>query len=67
MSNGDNMDNFTALYTSYLHVTFGTTLMHASPRAHGIVVSLLAVFLKFMLFEIQVKDRHMGYRSCVER
>ncbi len=33
MSNGKNMDNFTALYTSCLRFTFGTNLKHAFSRA----------------------------------
>ncbi len=30
----ENMDNFTALYTTYLRFTFGTNLMHTSPHAY---------------------------------
>ncbi len=56
MSNSDNMDNFTALSTSYLCFTFGTNLMHAAPRAYRILVFFPALFSKFMLFEFQVKD-----------
>ncbi len=55
MSNGENIDNLTALYASYLHFICGTNLMHASPRAYWILVSLLAFFYKFMLFEFQSK------------
>ncbi len=55
MSNGENMDNFTALYTSYLHLTKGTISMHASPHAYVILI-FLAFFYKFMLFKFQVKD-----------
>ncbi len=56
MSNGENMENFTALYTSYLHFTFGTNLMHAAPRAYGIFVFVLAFFYRFVLFLFRVKD-----------
>ncbi len=56
MSNGENMENFTVLYTSYLYVTFGTNPLHASPCAYGIFVSVLAFFYKFLLFEFWVKD-----------
>ncbi len=56
MSNSENMDNFTALYTLYLHFTFGTNSMHASTGAFGILIFLLAFFYKFMLLEFQVKD-----------
>ncbi len=38
LSNCENMDNLTAPYTSYLHFTFGTDSMHASPRAYGTFV-----------------------------
>ncbi len=31
MLNGENMDNFTALYASYLSFTFSTNSTHASP------------------------------------
>ncbi len=55
LSNSEDMDNFTALYTSYLLFTFGTNLMHASPRGHGISVFYSAFCYKFMLFEFQVK------------
>ncbi len=56
MSNSENMDNFTALYSSYLRFTFGTNLMHASPHAYEIFIFILTIFYKFMLFEFQVKD-----------
>ncbi len=55
------MDNFTALYTSFLQFTFGTSLLHTSPRAYKIFVFILASFYKFMLFELQVKDRRQDY------
>ncbi len=54
--NSTNMDNFSALYTSNLCFIFGTNLMHASPRAYGILIFLPAFFYKFMLFEFWVKD-----------
>ncbi len=50
MSNGENMNNLTALFT------FGTNLMHASPRIYGILVFFQAFFYKFMLFKFWVKD-----------
>ncbi len=53
MSYGENMDNFTALYASYLRFTFGTD---SSPRAYRIFVFLLAVFYKFMPFKFPIKD-----------
>ncbi len=56
MSNSENMDNFTALYTSYLHFTVPTDSVHASPRAYGILVFFPAFLYKFMLFEFWVKD-----------
>ncbi len=56
MSNNENMDSYTVLHTSYLCFTFGTNLMHASPRADTIPVFLPAFFNKFKLFEFQVKD-----------
>ncbi len=56
MSNSKNTDNVTALYTSYLLFTFGTNLMHASPRACGILVFFPAYFYKFMLFKLWFKD-----------
>ncbi len=62
--NSENMDNFTALYTSYLRFTFGTNSMHASPCANRIFVFLLTFFYKFMLLEFRVKDRHVDYPSC---
>ncbi len=46
------MDNFTALYTSYLHFTLGTESMHTE----DIFVFVLASFYKLMLFEFEVKD-----------
>ncbi len=46
------MDDFTALYTSYLYFTFGTNSVHVSPPAYAIPV----FFYKFMLFEFRVKD-----------
>ncbi len=51
MLNGENMDNFTALYTLYLRCTLGTNSMHASPRGYVIFVFVLAFFYKFTLFE----------------
>ncbi len=56
LSNGENMDNFTALYILYLRFTFGTNSMHVSPHAYRILVFLLAFFYRFMLFEFRVKD-----------
>ncbi len=55
MLNGENMENITALYGSYLHFTFGTNLVHTFPRAYGILVVLPAFLYKFM-FEFWVKD-----------
>ncbi len=40
MSKSENMDNFTVLYTSYLHFTFCSNLMHTFPHAYGIFVFL---------------------------
>ncbi len=40
MSNSENTDYFTALYTSYIGFTFDTNSMHSSPRANGIFVFL---------------------------
>ncbi len=54
--NSENMDNFTALCTSYLIFTDGTSLLHASPRAFGTFVSFPALLQKFMLLEFQVKN-----------
>ncbi len=56
MSNGENTDNFTALYTLYLSFTFGTNSMQASSRAHGIFVHFLAFFYELTLFKFWVKD-----------
>ncbi len=56
MTNGENMDNFTVLYTLYLRFTFGTNSMHASPRVYRISVFFPAFFCKFMQFEFQVRD-----------
>ncbi len=67
MLNNENKDNFTALYTSNLGLTFGTNLMHASPRGYGIFVFIFAFFYKFMLFEFEVKDRRGDYCLCADR
>ncbi len=61
MLNSEIMDNFTALNTSYLCITFGTNLMHASPCAYGFFVFFPAFFYKFMLFEFWVKDYRRDY------
>ncbi len=66
LSNGENMDSFTALYTSYLRFTFGTNSMHASPGAYRIFVLVLAFFYKFMVFEPRVKDHSGDYQSCTD-
>ncbi len=50
MLDGENMDNLTVLYASYLY--FGTNSTHTYPCAYGIFV----FFYKFLLFEFQVKD-----------
>ncbi len=50
MSNGENMDNFTALYTSYLRFTFGTNSTHAFSCAYRVFGLVLAFLYKFMLF-----------------
>ncbi len=49
------MDNFTALYTSYLRFTLLNSVC-ASTRAHGILVFFPAFFYRFMLFDFWVKD-----------
>ncbi len=49
MSYGENMDNFTTLYASYLHFAFSTNSMHAFSHAYGILVFSPAFFYKFML------------------
>ncbi len=54
--NGENMENLTALYTSYLRFTFGTNVMHASSCSYRIFVFVLAFFYTFMLTEFWVKD-----------
>ncbi len=46
------MDNFTALYTSYLRFTFGTNMILLVLR--GFVFS--PAFYKFMSFKLRVKD-----------
>ncbi len=58
--NDENMDNFTALNTSYLRFTFGTKSMHASPCACGNFVFIVAFFYKFVLLEFWVKNQ-CGY------
>ncbi len=64
MSNGENMDIFTALYVLYLRFTFGTNSVHASPHAYGILIFLLAFFYKFLLFKLQDKDSHRDQLRC---
>ncbi len=56
MSNCENTDNFTALYILYLRFTFVTDSEHASSRAYGIFLFVLASFYKFKLFDFRVKD-----------
>ncbi len=56
LSNTGKIGNFTALYTLYLYFTFDTYWMHATPCACGILVFLPALFYKFMLFKLRVKD-----------
>ncbi len=61
------MDNFTALKISFMStLTFDTKENHAVPCACGILVFFPASFSVFILFNLQVKDCHRDYRSCVE-
>ncbi len=66
MLNGENMDNFIALYTSFLHFTFGTNSMHTSPLAYGIFVFFTAFFHKVYAVELQVKDCCGVSQSCTD-
>ncbi len=66
MLNGDNVDIFTELYTSYLRFTFGTKSLYTSPHVYRILVFSLAFFYKFILFDFQVLNCHGGNQSCVD-
>ncbi len=56
------MDNFTALYASYLRFTFGANFTHNSPHAYGILFSfsqcLLQIYVVWFPGQRHNEDYH---------